>query len=158
VTACLRLGLQHLTVSSLLTVTTVTRGPSHPAWLCLQVMMGDDTWMQLAQHAFAEAYPYPSFNVHDLHTVDDGVWEVRLHRQCYGHIEQGTLVCSNPQRIGVFIQTKQPPLSPLHMFHTLGSMAGARLQLAQGIWLHMTTAFDRWINRPLAVLRVAMRT
>lgn len=40
-------------------------------------MMGDDTWMQLAQHAFAEAYPYPSFNVHDLHTVDDGVWEVR---------------------------------------------------------------------------------
>jgi hypothetical protein len=42
-----------------------------------QVMMGDDTWMQLAQHAFTEAYPYPSFNVHDLHTVDDGVWEVR---------------------------------------------------------------------------------
>lgn len=41
-----------------------------------QVMMGDDTWMQLAQHAFTEAYPYPSFNVHDLHTVDDGVWEV----------------------------------------------------------------------------------
>jgi predicted AlkP superfamily pyrophosphatase or phosphodiesterase len=40
-------------------------------------MMGDDTWMQLAQHAFTEAYPYPSFNVHDLHTVDDGVWEVR---------------------------------------------------------------------------------
>jgi phosphatidylinositol glycan class O len=39
-------------------------------------MMGDDTWMQLAQHAFAEAYPYPSFNVQDLHTVDDGVWEV----------------------------------------------------------------------------------
>lgn len=38
--------------------------------------MGDDTWMQLAQHAFTEAYPYPSFNVHDLHTVDDGVWEV----------------------------------------------------------------------------------
>jgi predicted AlkP superfamily pyrophosphatase or phosphodiesterase len=41
-----------------------------------QVMMGDDTWMQLAQHAFAEAHPYPSFNVQDLHTVDDGVWEV----------------------------------------------------------------------------------
>lgn len=45
--------------------------------LPVQVMMGDDTWMQLAQDAFAEAYPYPSFNVHDLHTVDDGVWEVR---------------------------------------------------------------------------------
>jgi predicted AlkP superfamily pyrophosphatase or phosphodiesterase len=52
----------------------------NPTWLCLQVMMGDDTWMQLAQHAFAEAYPYPSFNVHDLHTVDNGVWEVRTHR------------------------------------------------------------------------------
>lgn len=39
--------------------------------------MGDDTWMQLAKDAFTEAYPYPSFDVHDLHTVDNGVWEVR---------------------------------------------------------------------------------
>eukprot|EP00878_Enallax_costatus_P014400 GHUV01015060.1.p1 GENE.GHUV01015060.1~~GHUV01015060.1.p1 ORF type:complete len:547 (+),score=125.93 GHUV01015060.1:308-1948(+) len=39
------------------------------------VVMGDDTWMQLAKDAFIEAYPYPSFDVHDLHTVDDGVQE-----------------------------------------------------------------------------------
>lgn len=43
---------------------------------CVQVFMGDDTWMQLAKDAFVEAHPYPSFDVHDLHTVDDGVWEV----------------------------------------------------------------------------------
>ncbi|KAF8072619.1 hypothetical protein HT031_000279 [Scenedesmus sp. PABB004] len=41
------------------------------------VVMGDDTWMQLAGAAFDRAHPYPSFDVHDLHTVDDGVWEVR---------------------------------------------------------------------------------
>ncbi|WIA08544.1 hypothetical protein OEZ85_007976 [Tetradesmus obliquus] len=39
------------------------------------VFMGDDTWMQLAKDAFVEAHPYPSFDVHDLLTVDDGVWE-----------------------------------------------------------------------------------
>lgn len=39
--------------------------------------MGDDTWQQLLPEAFTESHPYPSFNVKDLHTVDDGVWEVR---------------------------------------------------------------------------------
>ncbi|KAL2611789.1 hypothetical protein R1flu_023481 [Riccia fluitans] len=37
------------------------------------VMMGDDTWLQLFPTQFAKAYPFPSFNVKDLHTVDDGV-------------------------------------------------------------------------------------
>lgn len=44
--------------------------------LVLQVFMGDDTWMQLLPDAFAQQYPFPSFNVKDLHTVDDGVWKV----------------------------------------------------------------------------------
>ncbi|XP_062111849.1 uncharacterized protein LOC133823217 isoform X2 [Humulus lupulus] len=35
-------------------------------------MMGDDTWMQLFPHHFARSYPFPSFNVKDLHTVDNG--------------------------------------------------------------------------------------
>ena len=33
------------------------------------VMMGDDTWLQLFPHHFNECYPFPSFNVKDLHTV-----------------------------------------------------------------------------------------
>jgi len=37
------------------------------------VFMGDDTWMGCFPAAFAEAHPYPSFNVWDLDTVDDGV-------------------------------------------------------------------------------------
>ncbi|XXQ35456.1 GPI ethanolamine phosphate transferase 3 [Plasmodiophora brassicae] len=37
------------------------------------VMMGDDTWINLFPNTFHKAYPYPSFNVKDLHTVDDGV-------------------------------------------------------------------------------------
>lgn len=45
--------------------------------LTAQVFAGDDTWMQLApEGVFAAAHPYPSFNVMDLHTVDDGVWQV----------------------------------------------------------------------------------
>jgi phosphatidylinositol glycan class O len=40
--------------------------------------VGDDTWMQLAPRAlFSSAEPYPSFNILDLHTVDNGVWAVR---------------------------------------------------------------------------------
>ncbi|KAL8487202.1 hypothetical protein ACS0TY_023757 [Phlomoides rotata] len=36
------------------------------------VMMGDDTWLQLFPHHFVKSYPFPSFNVKDLHTVDNG--------------------------------------------------------------------------------------
>lgn len=39
------------------------------------VMMGDDTWIQLFPHHFERSYPYPSFNVKDLHTVDNGCIE-----------------------------------------------------------------------------------
>ncbi|KAJ8769948.1 hypothetical protein K2173_009030 [Erythroxylum novogranatense] len=39
------------------------------------VMMGDDTWVQLFPQHFNKSYPYPSFNVKDLHTVDDGCIE-----------------------------------------------------------------------------------
>ncbi|XP_024925039.3 uncharacterized protein LOC107405909 isoform X2 [Ziziphus jujuba] len=35
-------------------------------------MMGDDTWMQLFPNHFNISYAYPSFNVKDLHTVDNG--------------------------------------------------------------------------------------
>jgi hypothetical protein len=37
------------------------------------VFMGDDTWGKLFPTAFLRSYPYPSFNVKDLDTVDDGV-------------------------------------------------------------------------------------
>ncbi|KAL1915662.1 uncharacterized protein VTP21DRAFT_6421 [Calcarisporiella thermophila] len=37
--------------------------------------MGDDTWVKLFPHSFAEnfTFPFDSFNVNDLHTVDNGV-------------------------------------------------------------------------------------
>ncbi|XP_063152018.1 GPI ethanolamine phosphate transferase 3 isoform X1 [Candoia aspera] len=37
------------------------------------VFMGDDTWDGLFPQAFYRAYFFPSFNVKDLHTVDDGI-------------------------------------------------------------------------------------
>lgn len=37
------------------------------------VFVGDDTWSSLFPAAFADARPFPSFNVQDLHTVDNGV-------------------------------------------------------------------------------------
>ncbi|KAG0479707.1 hypothetical protein HPP92_010565 [Vanilla planifolia] len=39
------------------------------------LMMGDDTWLQLFPHHFNVSYPFPSFNVKDLDTVDNGVIE-----------------------------------------------------------------------------------
>ncbi|CAB3369586.1 Hypothetical predicted protein [Cloeon dipterum] len=37
------------------------------------VFMGDDTWTSLYPNRFKREYPYPSFNVWDLDTVDQGV-------------------------------------------------------------------------------------
>ncbi|KAE8704275.1 hypothetical protein F3Y22_tig00110458pilonHSYRG00397 [Hibiscus syriacus] len=48
------------------------------------VMMGDDTWTQLFPNHFNKSYPYPSFNVKDLDTVDNGCIEhllPSLHQQ-----------------------------------------------------------------------------
>jgi hypothetical protein len=35
--------------------------------------MGDDTWLSLYPDTFQNAWPFPSFDVWDLHTVDNGV-------------------------------------------------------------------------------------
>lgn len=37
------------------------------------VFMGDDTWIGLYPHRFERQYPFPSFNVWDLDTVDTGI-------------------------------------------------------------------------------------
>ncbi|KAH0627749.1 hypothetical protein JD844_008035, partial [Phrynosoma platyrhinos] len=39
------------------------------------VFMGDDTWDGLFPQAFFSSYFFPSFNVKDLHTVDDGIMQ-----------------------------------------------------------------------------------
>ncbi|KAI8483307.1 hypothetical protein Bbelb_389110 [Branchiostoma belcheri] len=39
------------------------------------IFMGDDTWTGLYPKHFHKVYPFPSFNVKDLHTVDNGVME-----------------------------------------------------------------------------------
>ena len=35
--------------------------------------LGDDTWLGLFPESFHKSFPFPSFNVKDLHTVDNGV-------------------------------------------------------------------------------------
>ena len=37
------------------------------------IFMGDDTWISLFPSHFHQSYPFPSFVVKDLHTVDNGV-------------------------------------------------------------------------------------
>ncbi|XP_012671423.1 GPI ethanolamine phosphate transferase 3 isoform X2 [Clupea harengus] len=39
------------------------------------VFMGDDTWENLFPKKFHRSLPFPSFNVKDLHTVDNGILE-----------------------------------------------------------------------------------
>ena len=43
----------------------------------VQVFYGDDTWVRMLPDTFTRATPYASFNLHDFHTTDDGVWRVR---------------------------------------------------------------------------------
>lgn len=40
--------------------------------------MGDDTWESLFPKTFHRSLPFPSFNVKDLHTVDEGILQ-HLH-------------------------------------------------------------------------------
>jgi phosphatidylinositol glycan class O len=40
--------------------------------------MGDDTWLNLFPDSVSRAFPYPAFNVKDLHTVDNGVLAHRM--------------------------------------------------------------------------------
>lgn len=40
-----------------------------------QAFLGDATWAQLFPTQFAITSAFPCFNIKDLHTVDDGVWE-----------------------------------------------------------------------------------
>ncbi|XP_078406582.1 GPI ethanolamine phosphate transferase 3, catalytic subunit isoform X1 [Cetorhinus maximus] len=37
------------------------------------IFMGDDTWEGLFPNTFFKSFPFPSFNVKDLHTVDNGI-------------------------------------------------------------------------------------
>ncbi|KYR00177.1 hypothetical protein DLAC_11548 [Tieghemostelium lacteum] len=39
------------------------------------IFIGDDTWVSLFPNHFYSQYPFPSFNVKDIHTVDNGVIE-----------------------------------------------------------------------------------
>lgn len=43
--------------------------------------MGDDTWKDLFPGAFSQAFFFSSFNVRDLHTVDNGIME-HLYPTC----------------------------------------------------------------------------
>ncbi|XP_040567503.1 GPI ethanolamine phosphate transferase 3 [Lepeophtheirus salmonis] len=48
------------------------------------VFAGDDTWLTLYPSGFKRSYPYPSFNIRDLDTVDRGVEEKlksEIHRR-----------------------------------------------------------------------------
>ena len=39
------------------------------------ILLGDDTWMSIYGQYFHRSFPFPSFDVWDLHTVDNGVWK-----------------------------------------------------------------------------------
>ena len=49
----------------------------HAEAAAAQVFFGDDTWTRLFPDTFSRAVPYPSFNLHDFHNTDRGVWAVR---------------------------------------------------------------------------------
>lgn len=70
--------------------------------------MGDDTWTALFPDSFHKAFAYPSFNVKDLHSVDDGVME---------HLVPEMKDSSNDVIIGHFLGVD-------HVGHTYASFVG----------------------------------
>lgn len=85
------------------------------------IFLGDDTWMGLFPNRFHKSYPFPSLNVHDLHTVDNGInskifhllksdnWDVMIahylgvdhcgHRYGPNHPEMGSKLTQMNQNI-----------------------------------------------------------
>ena len=61
-------------VSAAIAVKSLMTSCSH----LVQVFVGDDTWTNLFPSQFVWAKPFPSFNLHDFDTVDNGVWKVRI--------------------------------------------------------------------------------
>lgn len=43
------------------------------------VFMGDSTWVELFPNRFKRQYPFPSFNIYDLDTVDLGIISCLCH-------------------------------------------------------------------------------
>jgi GPI ethanolamine phosphate transferase 3 subunit O len=68
----------------------------------LPSVMGDDTWVGLFPEEFTRAHPYPSFDVKDLDTVDNG---------CLQHL---------PAELAAFDRSSTPALSRLLIAHFLG--------------------------------------
>lgn len=58
--------------------------------------MGDDTWTGLYPNRFETSYPYSSFNVKDLDTVDDGVIN-----HTFPHLEKGNYTVLIAHLLGV---------------------------------------------------------
>lgn len=59
------------------------------------VFMGDDTWESLFPKKFHRSLPFPSFNVKDLHTVDDGILRhLYPTRECQRPLEGAERTCS----------------------------------------------------------------
>ncbi|KAG2426988.1 hypothetical protein HXX76_012772 [Chlamydomonas incerta] len=68
------------------------------------VVLGDDTWAQLAPaSSYHGCHTFPSFDVHDLHTVDDGVWrEVWPYLRPNGSSPSSAQSCPAPGgRVGI---------------------------------------------------------
>lgn len=60
------------------------------------VFMGDDTWESLFPKSFHRSLPFPSFNVKDLHTVDNGILQHLYTTSMY--LLHPSLLASHPWR------------------------------------------------------------
>ncbi|KAL5231786.1 hypothetical protein ABZP36_030562 [Zizania latifolia] len=111
------------------------------------VMMGDDTWIQLYPEHFNNSFPYPSFNVKDLDTVDNGVidhllpslrkndWDVLIaHFLGVDHAGHIFGVDSNPmiQKLDQYNQILEDVIDTLKSLSTPGDLHENTLLLVMG--------------------------
>jgi len=81
----------------------------------LQALFGDDTWMQLFPTQFQRAIPFSSFNVMDLHTVDDGVWQVST----IAYLQHRCIMCTEQTQHATSSLTGRLPHSLCSQLHLL---------------------------------------
>lgn len=80
--------------------------------------MGDDTWVSLFPKKFHRSLPFPSFNVKDLHTVDNGILQniYPTSKRYYSLSHQLVSWLVGLKCCFVYIENKlQPPACYLHI-------------------------------------------
>ena len=113
--------------------------------------IGDDTWTRLFPDTFARSYPFPSFDVADLDTVDAGVAAL-LPLELQGRVADAARVYDSmaAEAAAVGQDTAPSDIVVAHMLgvdHTGHTCVSSRAQTC-GLWEHDACVRQAWVDAP----------